>query len=205
MIFSIIINEDLGQIIEVLYEYSETINVNECFGFNDWCGCTNDSVLIGLYGEDMMYISNLTDDFSINNDSIHYLTKMKCAKPVDMIIDTCEIIDITSTFGCNNYNTTINCPEYSFIQSIKANGDMRICEWEQIRCCNFKITYKRDFIISNVTQNNWRTCMNNEEGWCDAASNTFITGLYKGNGNQLNNLEYAYSQSMLLLQSFACK
>ena len=192
------------------YDETSISDIDGCFSSNQWCGCSNDSVIIGFYRE------SVPDNIWYINDGPKYLTKLKCGKPTNMIIDNCINVDISTEFDRSG---SIYCPQNYFIQSIHSNGyDQYIYQWENILCCTFISIYQTEYILDNQINNDWNLCLDSG-GWCNVTQNTFMNGLSRScginlcqcynhpvhpncaqvHGNGLHNIEQAHSRGILLL------
>ena len=176
----------------VLYENVTIVDINGCFSTSEYCGCGNDTdtVMIGWYRD------NITDGESWENDDRpYYLTKMKCGKPVNMIIDGCEVVDIKYSW---DFAGSVYCPDNYFMKGINSEGhDGYIFQWEKMLCCNFTSIDNREYTVRSAVNNNWEICLD-YEGWCNISDNTFMNGMYRPNYSwMLHDISRAYSQSIV--------
>ena len=184
----------------IIYDDVNIVDIHNCFYGTEWCGCdiNDDSVMIGWYRIDT------PNEVAWYYDHPFYLKKMKCAKPENMIIDQCQVLDISTSF---DYGGSVYCPDDHFIKGINSTGhSQHIFQWEELLCCNFTNMNNETFNVSNVNTNDWETCLD-YAGWCNVSEYTFMNGLYRSSDpvdtqnieQNLHNIEYAYSQSISLI------
>lgn len=136
--------------------------------------------------------------------SLHCLEQMKCIRPdtPNIISQTCMELDIRSTFDNAG---RVECPQNYFVAGIwssdNSNFNCGLYCWETLRCCKYD---EAQIVVSTtITPQNWWTCFDGSiTRWCEVDNDRYITGFYRSGGQDLFNLEIAYTRQVYL---FCCE
>ena len=135
--------------------------------------------------------------------SLHCIENMRCVRPdttANIVSQECYTENIASAFDNAG---TVQCREGYFVKGIwsntNTNGGCGLYCWEYLNCCQYDPSVL--FYSAQVYDQNWWSCFDYNNLWCEADNDRYITGFYRNGGaHSLYLLESAKTREIYELR-----